>query len=244
MLARLPAADAYVLDGDHNYYTVLGELAAIAEQRPDDQPFPLVILHDVAWPCGRRDFYYDPGQLPPEAVHPHSYELGVKLGHRAAQPGGFRGEGRFAVALQEGGPRNGVLTAVEDFCRDRPGLFYTEIPCIFGLGILVDARLAPKLAPVLSAFTDNPLLAKLERNRLELYLHVLHLQDELNRVRSLAKASLRPSRTDLTETRSPVHPLRPAGLRPAGAQARLSPTVLPVRRQDRGGCDGNRRRLG
>lgn len=188
MLARLPGADAYVLDGDHNYFTVLGELSAIAAMRPLDRPFPLVILHDVGWPCGRRDFYYDPQQLPAEAVHPYSYDLGVKLDRPSAQPGGFRGEGNFAVALQEGGPRNGVLTAIEDFRRDQPGLFYTEIPCIFGIGILADARLEAKLMPVLSAFANNPLLAKMERNRLELYLQVLLLQDQLNQSRGLAKA--------------------------------------------------------
>src|SRR3954465_1394999 len=42
-LERVPAADAYLIDGDHNHWTVLHELEAIyAEGRA-----PLAVLHDV-----------------------------------------------------------------------------------------------------------------------------------------------------------------------------------------------------
>src|SRR4051812_30978342 len=42
--------DAWVIDGDHNYYTVRNELRiADANSRRDGKPL-LAILHDVSWP--------------------------------------------------------------------------------------------------------------------------------------------------------------------------------------------------
>ena len=56
--------------------------------------------------------------------------------------GGFRGEGAFAYALEEGGERNGVLTAVEDFLAGRDDLELRRIPAIFGVGVVFAARRA------------------------------------------------------------------------------------------------------
>src|SRR5205807_9113807 len=113
--AALPAgADAYIIDGDHNYWTVSRELEIAFRGEA------LAILHDVGWPCARRDQYYAPEALPDEAVLPHSFDSGRVPGERELVDGGFRGAGQFAVALEEGGPRNGVLTAIEDFVGERP----------------------------------------------------------------------------------------------------------------------------
>src|SRR5262245_50245845 len=65
-------ADAYVLDGDHNYETVSGELAAVFDAAGTG--YPLAVLHDIGWPWARRDLYYAPDALPPATVHPHTYE--------------------------------------------------------------------------------------------------------------------------------------------------------------------------
>ena len=192
-LAELGPHDAYLIDGDHNYATVSGELNTIERQcREAGRPY-LVFLHDVGWPCGRRDAYYDPESLPPGAVHPFSYDRGATLGTRWAVEGGFRGEGEFAFALEEGGPANGVLTAVEDFLDGRDLTFVT-VPCIFGLGVLFpsSADYAGPLADFLAAYDENPLLERLEQNRLSLYLKVIELQDEQAPVhRQLEQANLR-----------------------------------------------------
>lgn len=181
VLPTLAPADAYVVDGDHNYYTVANELRLIAERRDRDRPFPLVLLHDVGWPSGRRDTYYAAHTLPPQALHPFRNGGSVVPGRPNLVAGGFRLD--YAVAEREGGAQNGVLTAVEDFRKDHPDLFYAEIPCIFGLGILADPYFVPWLAPLLAAYVDNPLLARLERNRLALFLRVLHLQGEIAAMR-------------------------------------------------------------
>lgn len=177
-LAELPLQDAYLLDGDHNYYTVFNELQLIDRAATQaKRPFPLVFLHDVGWPCARRDMYYAPTTLP--EPQPYSYRGGVRPGHAGLVSGGFRGEGQFAWAMTEGGPANGVLTAVEDFMQGRTDLFYADIPCVFGLGILINLDAMASLGAILTPYHRNPVLARMEKNRLELYLKVLEQQDRM-----------------------------------------------------------------
>src|SRR5919198_4818841 len=105
-LRSFEPCDVYVLDGDHNHWTVLNELRTIAEHARSE---PLVILHDVGWPCARRDFYYAPEALPAEAVRPHSFSDGAVPGRsELIHRGGYRGAGQMALATEEGGPGNGV----------------------------------------------------------------------------------------------------------------------------------------
>lgn len=178
------AADAWFVDGDHNYYTVIHELQAIDRiQREAGRPL-LAFMHDVSWPCARRDFYYAPDRVPPGWRHPHSYDHGVRLDADEVLAGrGMRGMGSFAVALEIGGPRNGVLTAVEDFLREadtkeRP-LFYVHVPAVFGLGIIFDASASwsTPIAEFLLPYHANPLIARLEENRLRNWLEVIDWQD-------------------------------------------------------------------
>ncbi|MEM7779353.1 MAG: class I SAM-dependent methyltransferase [Pseudomonadota bacterium] len=183
-LKKTEAADAWFIDGDHNYYTVYHELCAIdAIQRDANRPL-LAFLHDVSWPCARRDFYYAPDRVPPGWRHPHSFDHGVRLDEEGAHAGrGLRGMGAFAIALEAGGPRNGVLTAVEDFLRQADSeereLFYVHVPAVLGLGIIFDAgaQWSTKVAEFLLPFHANPLIARLEENRLRNWLEVIEWQD-------------------------------------------------------------------
>ncbi|WP_455424439.1 class I SAM-dependent methyltransferase [Candidatus Frankia nodulisporulans] len=173
--------DAYLLDGDHNYATVRGELEAIAGavERFGRSSFPLVILHDVGWPAGRRDQYYAPDRIAGNDRQPHSWDVGVEIDNPGTVRGGFRGMGAFAWALAEGGARNGVRTAIEDFIAEQPDLRFFTVAPVFGLGVVVDRRApwARRVADLLTPWVSNPLLSRLERNRIDLYLHVLRLQD-------------------------------------------------------------------
>ena len=145
VLPRLDACDAYFLDGDHNYFTVRGELDAIAraaERRGGRGP--LICVHDVGWPWGRRDMYYNPDGIPAEHRHPYSAELGVVLHTDELVDGGLRDPGRYAIACRAGGARNGVLTAVEDFVATPPragGAWeMLLVPAAFGLALRVPPR--------------------------------------------------------------------------------------------------------
>ncbi|HYZ48875.1 MAG TPA: class I SAM-dependent methyltransferase [Sphingomonas sp.] len=182
-IEAMQGVDAWIVDGDHNWYTVYHELEAIDRVcRRDGKPM-LVLLHDVAWPCARRDFYYAPGRIPAEFRHPYDYDGGAVPGRaELVLGGGFRGMGHFAWAVREGGPRNGVLTAIEDFkAESERDLAFAEVPAVFGLGILFDAD-APwgeALGRALLPYHKHPLIAALEQNRLANYLRVIELQDAM-----------------------------------------------------------------
>jgi hypothetical protein len=192
---ELDGADAWIVDGDHNWYTVYHELRHIeAVNRRAGKPV-LVFLHDVGWPCGRRDSYYAPDQIPAEYRHPHSYEAGAILDHTPLVKGrGFRGMGQFAFAALAGGARNGVMTAIDDFLaealREGREFGFAEIPAVFGLGVLfdLDAAWSNSLAELLLPYHQNKLLRSLETNRLRNYLRVIEMQDE-------AAARVVPART-------------------------------------------------
>jgi hypothetical protein len=163
-IAALPAlarADAVIIDGDHNYFTVSEELRLIDA---GDGDLPLVLLHDVCWPHGRRDDYYDPDQIPAEHRQPIAEGGGLFPGEPGITPGALPYR---AAAAREGGARNGVLTAVEDFMSGREDLQLAVIPAFFGLGVLWPrgAPWADAVAAVVAPWDHNPLLARLERNR-------------------------------------------------------------------------------
>jgi len=173
-------SDFAIIDGDHNYYTVYSELTLIEQGWRARGLEGIAILHDVGWPCGRRDSYYQPTVIPAESLHPHRYDLGVTLDTSSLISGGFRGNGHFARATHEGGPRNGVLTTVEDFLLAHPEYCFYVVEAVFGLGAIALKGTAGEKAirEVFSAY-DNQLIRRLERNRLELYLKVIELQDTL-----------------------------------------------------------------
>lgn len=184
-LADVDAADAWVVDGDHNYWTVSQELGAILEKADAADSPALVILHDVGWPCCRRDFYYEPSSLPPEAVRPHTWAKAVRPGEAGVVDSGLRGEGKLAVAVQEGGERNGVLTAVEDVLADRGDREeLITLAAIYGVGFVFprSAPWADALRAVLAPYANLELLERLEDNRVALYLQVIELQDRLHRL--------------------------------------------------------------
>ncbi len=188
VIADLRDVDAWLIDGDHNYYTVFNELlAAEAASERDGRPL-LAFLHDVGWPTGRRDMYYAPDRIPDAYRHPHEFGAGAMLDQVRLVPGeGFRGDDAWAMANLSGGPRNGVLTAVEDFIEQAGDagrvLAFAQVPAVFGLGILFDASaaFAPALATLVAPFHDNPLIASLEYNRLLNYLRVIAWQDAATR---------------------------------------------------------------
>lgn len=182
-MGGLAGIDAWLIDGDHNHYTVSNELKIVDRlARRDGKPL-LVFLHDVCWPCARRDIYYAPDRIPPAHRHAHSWDLGVMLDRTDLVPGRGFGDGRHAFALHSGGERNVVLTAIEDFLADVRAegrdVAFAMVPAVFGLGVIFasDAPWLGKVADVLLPVHDNPLLATFEENRLRNYPAVIDWQD-------------------------------------------------------------------
>ena len=163
-LDDIELTDAIILDGDHNYYTVAGELDRIA-RAAGEGPLPLIVFHDVGWPHARRDSYTAIDTLPPEAV-PHEVVAGGGL---FPGDGGIRPDGLplWHTAATEGGERNGVLTAIEDFMEGREGLRLVTIPSFFGLGVLwqTSAPYADALEAFLGPWDKHPVLQRMEDSR-------------------------------------------------------------------------------
>jgi hypothetical protein len=158
VIATLDPPEMLFLDGDHNWRTVFNELTQIfAHARQTGSVPPVVIAHDCAWPYARRDMYYEPEAFSPEERHPYAYR-GMLPGQSELTDQGLNG--RFANALHEGGPQNGVLTAIEDFIGSWPTpISLTVLPFFNGLGILVpQERRTPELDALLADFLAAPKL--------------------------------------------------------------------------------------
>jgi hypothetical protein len=187
-LKDMPCADAYVIDGDHNYYTVSEELRLIAERAPGDD-LPLLMFHDVGWPHARRDDYFAPELVPDEYRQQTIEGGGLFPGLSEPHPGGLPYKW---PAAREGGPRNGVLTAVEDFVGGDAKLKLAVVPSFFGLGIVwhEDAAYADQLGQALAPLDRNPVIARLEANR------VFHLASMHHQLMEVAAAHERIGRQE------------------------------------------------
>jgi hypothetical protein len=163
-LGEVLPAGAIILDGDHNYWTLSAELRAIAD-RSSGAELPLLLLHDIGWPHSRRDTYYAPERVPQEHRQPLAQDALVAPGNPGTASEGIRFKW---AAEREGGPGNGILTAVEDFVAEGDGLRLAVVPAFFGLGVLwaEDAPWAQGVADVIAPWDAAPMLARLEEARI------------------------------------------------------------------------------
>lgn len=163
-LAQIPLPEVIIVDGDHNYFTVSQELHAIGD-RAHGAELPLLLFHDVCWPHGRRDDYFDAQLIPEADRHPVAGQVG---GLVPSEPGvAPAGLPYPRSAAREGGPGNGVLTAIEDFVALREELRLVVVPAFFGFGA-VWHRAAPyddELRRILDPWDRNPILERLEASR-------------------------------------------------------------------------------
>ena len=157
IIPALGALDFVLLDGDHNWRTVYAELTQLyATAERAGQPPPVVVAHDCAWPYARRDMYYSPDEFREIERKPYAYRA-IQPGVAELQDDGLNGH--FANALVEGGPENGVLTAIEDFVQSRAGVGLHVLPFFNGLGVIVpEARRTPELDTLLARFFGGEMM--------------------------------------------------------------------------------------
>ncbi len=117
----------------------------------------------MLWPYGRRDLYYAPEQIPDEFRQPYAQQGMRPGGARLLAKGGLNPT--MFNAEMEGGPRNGVMTALDDFCAeyDRP-VRRVHLPIYFGLAIVVEQERLDR-EPALAAALDR---LESEQGRLDL----------------------------------------------------------------------------
>jgi hypothetical protein len=181
-LPRFELTDAVIIDGDHNYFMVSEELRLVA-QAADDGPLPLILLHDIGWPLARRDSYHAPEAIPPEHRQPLATPAYLEPGEAGTRE---RGLYYRCAAATEGGPRNGVLTAVEDFIADRPELRLAIVPPFFGLGVVWDTRTeaAERIAATVAPWDRDPLLTRMEQKRVEHLVAEFQLMQKIDAMRT------------------------------------------------------------
>ncbi|MFI5009034.1 MAG: glycosyltransferase [Solirubrobacterales bacterium] len=145
-LGEIGAVDLALIDGDHNWYTVIEELRALEHRaRADGREPPVALLHDIGWPYGRRDLYYDPQAIPEAHRHPHARQ-GLKPGRVELGPGL---NDHLENAQLEGTAANGVLSAVEDFVAESPTAWRMwSIPGLSGMAILAGGAVLEGCEPL------------------------------------------------------------------------------------------------
>lgn len=202
VLGRIPAPDLVFIDGDHNWYTVVNELRVLEEQAEgEDGSLPVIALHDVGWPYGRRDMYYDPKTIPPE--HRQKYEQrGIRPDNASLTDDGINGD--LCNAVHEGGEHNGVMTAVDDFLAKSAARWTVEtVPGFHGLGLLVPiARLErePSLERAVARWQDPAALrAHLQALEADRIAHVL------GRLQAGKHAEQRVSQLERSQSRERAH---------------------------------------
>ena len=126
--------DCILIDGDHNWYTVYNELRLIRE-RELLRTGGMIFLHDVSWPYGRRDMYYQPELIP--AAYRHAYERKAVVAGKNELADRGDSDASLCSATHEGGRRNGVLTAIEDFTKEYNGEYYFwRVRRLHGMGMM------------------------------------------------------------------------------------------------------------
>jgi len=181
ILPSLKDYDCVLVDGDHNWYTVYNELKII--ENSADKEFPLVFLHDIYWPYGRRDLYYDPETIPDKYLNPYKKEA-IDINTDTLANNGLNGH--LNNALNSNTKHNGVLTAIEDFMEGSDfDLNFIKINAFHGLGILYEKN--SKLKKIIeSVIAEGNLLELVEKNYLT---KIINLQNDVKSLRGI-KSSL------------------------------------------------------
>ena len=109
-LLNLKNYDAIFIDDDSNWYTVFNELKIIKETNDE---FPLVFICNNNFPNKRRDSYSNPDDIPSNFRQKYANNLPVHYNNEKI----VINDG-FYHACEENTPKNGVLTAIEDFLAD------------------------------------------------------------------------------------------------------------------------------
>jgi hypothetical protein len=141
-LPQVGPMDLVLINGDPNWYTVFNQLKLIERGVVQNgHRFPCVLVHQIGWPYGRRDGYFNPETIPEEYRQPCKKQ-GIAPGAASfADKGGLFPERYHSI--YENDLRNGVLTAVEDFQKDgSKSRLWVPVFSHMGLGLLFSRELA------------------------------------------------------------------------------------------------------
>ena len=124
VLPNLNNYDAVFINDDPNWYTIYNELNFI---KKNNDEFPLVFICNNVFPHKRRDSYIDPNIIPDDFRNDFSKNF---------EYGDISLCDDFYHATEENTPKNGVLTAIEDFIAENQSINIMNIKLINGVTIL------------------------------------------------------------------------------------------------------------
>ena len=127
-LKKLENYDAIFIDDDSNWYTVFNELNII---KKTNKEFPLIFICNNNFPNKRRDSYSNPELIPDNFRQEYTKELPIYYNNEKI----IINDG-FFHAYDENTPKNGVLTAIEDFLKENSHVGIIKINCIKEICIL------------------------------------------------------------------------------------------------------------
>jgi GT2 family glycosyltransferase len=187
VLPGLKPVDFALIDGDHNWYTVLNELRQL-EQRASEKKarrLPVIALHDIEWPYGRRDLYYDPETIPVDKRRPFEVR-GLRPDSAELVDDGLNSD--LANATEPAERHSGVRGAIEDFMEESDTDWHLfEVPGEHGLGILVGANLLEEKKGVRELLESTQEVDFL-RDRID-SVEQARIDTEIRRVGEAARAS-------------------------------------------------------
>ena len=134
VLPNLKSFDAIFIDDDPNWYTVYNELKLI---KKNNNSFPLVFICNNKYPYKRRDAYTNPNDIPKQYINECSNELPI-IFEENGQTRNIMINDNFCHALYEDTPKNGVLTAIEDFLNENSSLKLLEINSLEGICLIYE----------------------------------------------------------------------------------------------------------
>lgn len=171
-------ADVWVVHPEPNHWSATEALRAVEVASAGEG---VVLLHSVGWPTATRDRYPDPSRLPTDAIHPNTTALSVRPD--AAEPGvsGLRAGSGGAWAIHDGGARNGVGTALDDFLVAHPGRTARRLRIGTGLAVVwpADAAYAETICERLTGWCGEEVLLAVDGERLALLARVADLEARL-----------------------------------------------------------------
>ena len=128
VLPELTNYDAIFIDGDANWYTVFNELDIV---KRSNEEFPLVFICNNVFPNKRRDSYKDPEAIPSEFRQKFAKELPIAYNDETINI-----VDDHYHACEENTPKNGVLTAIEDFLSENSYIGVMKANVLDGITVL------------------------------------------------------------------------------------------------------------
>ena len=132
ILPELYDFDAVFINDDPNWYTVYNELNII---KNNNENFPIVFVCNNKYPHKRRDSYINPEKIPEEYKNECYKDLPILYEEDGETKRTMVKDG-FCHAIHKDTPKNGVLTAIEDFIKENSSLKLLDINPLEGITLI------------------------------------------------------------------------------------------------------------